>query len=93
MPEKEWNFADVGIQLARFYQAGAPVRGPAPRPVQVKFSTISDVNKSHKGRPLTPQATPHRPVSFLQAFLRSEALGGYVLMAAALVALIIANSP
>ncbi|MNX38831.1 Na(+)/H(+) antiporter NhaA [compost metagenome] len=42
---------------------------------------------------MTPQATPHRPVSFLQAFLRSEALGGYVLMAAALVALIIANSP
>ncbi len=37
-------------------------------------------------------AHSHRP-SFLQAFLRSEALGGYVLMAAALAALIIANSP
>lgn len=34
-----------------------------------------------------------RPLSFLQAFLQSEALGGYVLMAAALVALIVANSP
>ncbi len=38
---------------------------------------------------VTPQARP----SLLQAFLRSEALGGYVLMAAALAALIIANSP
>jgi NhaA family Na+:H+ antiporter len=37
-------------------------------------------------------ATPHPRPSFLQAFLRSEALGGYVLMAAALAALIIANS-
>jgi len=37
--------------------------------------------------------TPHPRPSFLQAFLRSEALGGYVLMAAALAALIIANSP
>ncbi|MFY2947128.1 Na+/H+ antiporter NhaA [Achromobacter ruhlandii] len=36
---------------------------------------------------------PSRPVSFLQAFLRSEALGGYVLMLAAAVALVIANSP
>ncbi|WYX12062.1 Na+/H+ antiporter NhaA [Achromobacter xylosoxidans] len=36
---------------------------------------------------------PSRPVSFLQAFLRSEALGGYVLMLAAVVALAIANSP
>lgn len=36
---------------------------------------------------------PSRPTSFLQAFLRSEALGGYVLMLAAVVALIIANSP
>lgn len=32
------------------------------------------------------------PPSFLQAFLRSEALGGYVLMLAALAALVIANS-
>nr|WP_238866141.1 Na+/H+ antiporter NhaA [Achromobacter xylosoxidans] len=40
------------------------------------------------------QAPPSsRPVSFLQAFLRSEALGGYVLMLAAVVALVIANSP
>ncbi|XBA45568.1 Na+/H+ antiporter NhaA [Achromobacter sp. EB05] len=40
------------------------------------------------------QASPSsRPVSFLQAFLRSEALGGYVLMLAAVVALIVANSP
>ncbi|KDB98224.1 Na+/H+ antiporter 1 domain protein, partial [Bordetella bronchiseptica E010] len=29
----------------------------------------------------------------LQAFLRSEALGGYVLMIAAVLALIVANSP
>ena len=42
---------------------------------------------------MTQPALPHRPASFLQAFLRSEALGGYVLMAAALVALIVANSP
>ena len=39
-----------------------------------------------------PQSST-RPISFLQAFLRSEALGGYVLMLAAAVALIIANSP
>jgi len=42
---------------------------------------------------LTHVATPPPRSSFLQAFLRSEALGGYVLMAAALAALIIANSP
>lgn len=42
---------------------------------------------------MTHVATPHPRPSFLQAFLRSEALGGYVLMAAALAALIIANSP
>jgi len=42
---------------------------------------------------LTHVVTPHPRPSFLQAFLRSEALGGYVLMAAALAALIIANSP
>ncbi|WP_395757148.1 Na+/H+ antiporter NhaA [Achromobacter sp. EB05] len=43
---------------------------------------------------MTLQASPSsRPVSFLQAFLRSEALGGYVLMLAAVVALIVANSP
>lgn len=39
-----------------------------------------------------PQSSA-RPASFLQAFLRSEALGGYVLMLAAAAALIIANSP
>ncbi|WP_342066368.1 Na+/H+ antiporter NhaA [Achromobacter kerstersii] len=42
---------------------------------------------------MTHVVTPHPRPSFLQAFLRSEALGGYVLMAAALAALIIANSP
>lgn len=42
---------------------------------------------------MTHVATPPLRPSFLQAFLRSEALGGYVLMAAALAALIIANSP
>lgn len=43
---------------------------------------------------MTPSAPPASPpFSFLQAFLRSEALGGYVLMLAAVVALIIANSP
>ena len=43
---------------------------------------------------MTLQASPpSRPVSFLQAFLRSEALGGYVLMLAAVVALVVANSP
>ncbi|MFF7395007.1 Na+/H+ antiporter NhaA [Achromobacter sp. NPDC008082] len=42
---------------------------------------------------MTHVATPPPRPSFLQAFLRSEALGGYVLMAAALAALIIANSP
>jgi NhaA family Na+:H+ antiporter len=43
---------------------------------------------------LTQQVPAHsRRPSFLQAFLQSEALGGYVLMAAALAALIIANSP
>lgn len=43
---------------------------------------------------MSQQVPPHsRAPSFLQAFLQSEALGGYVLMAAALAALIIANSP
>ena len=43
---------------------------------------------------MNQQVPPHsRPPSFLQAFLQSDALGGYVLMAAALAALIIANSP
>jgi NhaA family Na+:H+ antiporter len=43
---------------------------------------------------VTQQVPAHsRRPSFLQAFLQSEALGGYVLMAAALAALIIANSP
>ncbi|MGE8682647.1 MAG: Na+/H+ antiporter NhaA [Achromobacter marplatensis] len=43
---------------------------------------------------MTQQVPAHsRRPSFLQAFLQSEALGGYVLMAAALAALIIANSP
>ncbi len=42
---------------------------------------------------MTHVVTPPPRPSFLQAFLRSEALGGYVLMAAALAALIIANSP
>ena len=37
-------------------------------------------------------STPKSP-SLFQAFLQSEALGGYVLMLAALVALIVANSP
>ncbi|MEN4917419.1 Na+/H+ antiporter NhaA [Achromobacter spanius] len=34
-----------------------------------------------------------RPSSFLQAFLQSEALGGYVLMLAAVAALVVANTP
>ena len=43
--------------------------------------------------PATPGAPrPQPPASFLLAFLRSEALGGYVLMAAALAALVVANS-
>jgi NhaA family Na+:H+ antiporter len=43
---------------------------------------------------VTQQVPAHsRRPSFLQAFLQSEALGGYVLMAAALAALLIANSP
>lgn len=43
---------------------------------------------------MTQQVPAHsRRPSFLQAFLQSEALGGYVLMAAALAALLIANSP
>lgn len=43
---------------------------------------------------MTQQVPAHsRRPSFLQAFLQSEALGGYVLMVAALAALIIANSP
>lgn len=40
----------------------------------------------------SPAPRPARPASFLQAFLRSEALGGYVLMLAAVAALVIANS-
>lgn len=41
-------------------------------------------------RPEPPR--PGRGPSFLQAFLRSEALGGYALMLAALAALVVANS-
>ncbi|HEY9319655.1 MULTISPECIES: Na+/H+ antiporter NhaA [Achromobacter] len=52
------------------------------------------LTKYDQGGPVNQQVPPHsRPPSFLQAFLQSEALGGYVLMAAALAALIIANSP
>ncbi|MGY6269014.1 Na+/H+ antiporter NhaA [Achromobacter denitrificans] len=40
-----------------------------------------------------PAPSPQKSVSFLQSFLRSEALGGYVLMLAALIALAVANSP
>ncbi|ASC64947.1 Na+/H+ antiporter NhaA [Achromobacter denitrificans] len=40
-----------------------------------------------------PATPPPKSASFLQAFLRSEALGGYVLMLAALIALVVANSP
>lgn len=46
-----------------------------------------------KVQPAISSATSPKPVSFLQAFLRSEALGGYVLMFAALAALVVANSP
>lgn len=46
-----------------------------------------------KAVPATPPIpAPAKPVSFLQAFLRSEALGGYVLMFAALAALVVANT-
>lgn len=45
-----------------------------------------------KDTPATSQHSP-RPASFLQAFLQSEALGGYVLMLAAVAALVVANSP
>ncbi|SSW65512.1 Na(+)/H(+) antiporter NhaA [Achromobacter veterisilvae] len=41
----------------------------------------------------TPASARLKSPSFLQSFLRSEALGGYVLMLAALVALAVANSP
>ncbi|WP_235515285.1 Na+/H+ antiporter NhaA [Achromobacter sp. Root83] len=46
--------------------------------------------KDNSATPMTP--APARPTSFLQAFLRSEALGGYVLMLAALAALVVANT-
>ena len=39
-----------------------------------------------------PAPPAPRSASFLQAFLKSEALGGYVLMLAALLALLVANS-
>lgn len=39
-----------------------------------------------------PVSVPAKPTSFLQAFLQSEALGGYVLMVAALAALVVANT-
>lgn len=55
--------------------------------VQLKFSFLT------KPLPRTVPTTPTRAPSLLQAFLRSEALGGYVLMIAAVLALIVANSP
>lgn len=57
------------------------------RNVQLKFSFLT------KSLPRTVPTTPSRAPSLLQAFLRSEALGGYVLMIAAVLALIVANSP
>ena len=39
------------------------------------------------------QPSPRRPLSVLRAFLDSEAAGGLVLMAAAALALVVANSP
>ena len=47
---------------------------------------------SMKDFPTTPPRPAARPAAFLQAFLRSEALGGYVLMLAAVAALVVANS-
>lgn len=41
---------------------------------------------------MTIPARPTRPFSFLKDFLQSEAIGGYVLMAAAVLALFVANS-
>ncbi len=41
----------------------------------------------------TPSARPDRPRSVLRAFLESEASGGIVLIAAAVIALIVANGP
>jgi len=42
---------------------------------------------------IKPVATRVRPLSALRAFLHHEASGGYVLMAAAALALVVANSP
>jgi NhaA family Na+:H+ antiporter len=42
---------------------------------------------------MTPTAARPRPLSALRAFLHHEASGGYVLMAAAALALVVANSP
>ncbi|OYW30050.1 MAG: Na+/H+ antiporter NhaA [Caulobacter sp. 12-67-6] len=42
---------------------------------------------------MTPTASRSRPLSALRAFLYHEASGGYVLMVAAALALVIANSP
>jgi len=42
---------------------------------------------------MTPTSTRPRPLSALRAFLHHEASGGYVLMAAAALALAVANSP
>ncbi len=50
---------------------------------------MSSMHHTPDGLEPTP---PGRAPSFLQAFLRSEALGGYVLMLAALAALVVANS-
>ncbi|HEY9236851.1 MULTISPECIES: Na+/H+ antiporter NhaA [Phenylobacterium] len=41
----------------------------------------------------TPDTAHHKPASALRAFLRQEASGGYVLMAAAALALVVANTP
>ena len=42
---------------------------------------------------MTPSLARSRPLSALRAFLQHEASGGYVLMAAAALALVVANSP
>jgi len=70
-----------------------------PKPPRRAIVTLGDcaadcyANGKAKDRSRTVQETRTRPVSIFRDFLDSEAAGGIILMAAAALALIIANSP
>ena len=64
-------------------------RGPVPR-----FDTMRYLRDRPWESPLTSRHMPYRrPITAIRHLLSTEAAGGYVLMAAATLAMIVANSP